>query len=208
MTEILRKDTINEAFITFCGQKARVKCDRKCSKAWGVQNRPKQQLSEDIDDTVSFADYELGNAPDDPRTYEGGVGKPVSPDEFPTKWCVRECERCAMSHPNEWMNELELEDFGSRRYNKPSLHNENLVLQHALKSLWRNYQYNQEYISFLLGSYSQEEFMKIAREYAKSHQETISEDELLFARELLSSLLGRKLCSTELSLFLNVDYLA
>lgn len=86
-----------------------------------------------------------------------------------------------------------------------NLHKENIVLKHSLKSLWRNYQYNQEYISFLLGSYSQDEFMKVAGEYAEPYQENVSEEDLFFAGELLSFLLGRHLYSTDLSLLLNVD---
>lgn len=86
-----------------------------------------------------------------------------------------------------------------------NLHKENVVLKHSLKSLWRNYQYNQEYISFLLGSYSQDEFMKVAREYAEPYHGSISEEDLFFAGEFLSSLLGGRLYSTDLSLLLNVD---
>lgn len=119
MADILRKDTINEAFIVFFGKKARVKCDRKCSKAWGINSRPKKQISDtDEDDYCFLADDELGLAPKDPGTYEGTDAKPPNPNEFPNRWCIRECERCAMSIPDEWMNELELKQFGGRVYNK------------------------------------------------------------------------------------------
>ena len=87
MIEIIRKDTVNEAIIIFFGQRARVGCDRECTRAWG-RNYQGQRLPED-------------EAPRNPGTYEGGYGKPVSPDEFPQKWCVRECERCVMSRPGE-----------------------------------------------------------------------------------------------------------
>jgi hypothetical protein len=86
-----------------------------------------------------------------------------------------------------------------------NLHRENVVLKHSLKSLWRNYQYNQEYISLLLGSYSQDEFMSIASGYAEPYQENVSDEDLAFAGEFLSSLLGQPLCSTDLSLLLNVN---
>lgn len=110
---------INEAFITFLGQQAKVKCDRNCAKAWGVNSRPRIQLTDDPDDYAFLADSELGDAPADPGTYEGSDGKPASADEFPNKWCVRECERCNMSAPNEWLLTLEVRSFAERRYNIP-----------------------------------------------------------------------------------------
>lgn len=104
--------------ITYFGQPARVKCDGNCTKAWGINNRPKIQLSSDEDDYFWLADGELGEAPIDPGTYEGGIAKPLSPNEFPNKWCVRECERCRMSAMGEFDEPLPLRDFSHRRYNK------------------------------------------------------------------------------------------
>jgi hypothetical protein len=108
----------NDAVITFFCQPARVVCDRQCHKAWGINNRPRVQLSDDPDDYAFLADDELGEAPADPGTYEGGDAKPLSPDEFPQKWCVRECERCAMSQPGEYHLPLVVRSFDQRRYNK------------------------------------------------------------------------------------------
>ena len=107
------------AFITYFGQKTKVACDGNskiacdgnCRKAWGINNRPKRQLSDDPDDYVFLADSELGDAPADPGTYEGGYGKPTSPAEFPNKWCVRECERSEMSAPGKWELPLVLPDM-------------------------------------------------------------------------------------------------
>ena len=112
---------MNDAIITYFGQRARVICDRQCQKAWGIQNRPRVQLSEDEDDYAFLADGELGEAPINPGTYEGGIGKPLRPDKFPTKWCVRECERCAMSAPGEYEGDLAPKDFSARLYNMPQL---------------------------------------------------------------------------------------
>lgn len=109
----------NEAIITYFGQQAKVNCDRKCNKAWGINNRPKVQLSANEDDYAYLADGELGTAPVDPGTYEGGEAKPLSPDEFPTKWCVRECERSNMSEPGQYMLPLTIKRFDERRYNIP-----------------------------------------------------------------------------------------
>lgn len=108
---------INETIVQYFGQPMRVKCDRQCGKAWGFNSRPSIQLSEDIDDIAWLADGELGEAPADPGTYEGGQGKPTTPDVFPTKWCVRECERCESSEYGEADKPLELKDWSQRQYN-------------------------------------------------------------------------------------------
>lgn len=111
---------MNKAEIVFFGQRRVVACDRKCSKAWGINNRPRIELSDEEDDYAYLADDELENAPIDPGTYEGGHAKPLSPDEFPNKWCVRECERCAMDDSGG--AEPELPDLSHRYYNMPWLH--------------------------------------------------------------------------------------
>lgn len=108
----------NEAVITYFGHKTKVACDRNCQKAWGVNNRPRVQISSSEDDYAFLADDELGTAPDDPGTYEGSDGKPQSPDDFPNRWCVRECERCAMSDIGKSHTPLALPDFSKRRYNR------------------------------------------------------------------------------------------
>ncbi len=99
---MLKKDIIyfGIPFILFC--------DEKCDKAWGMNLREKNQLSDDDDDYEYLADGELGEAPDDPGSYEGGHAKPsmeegVSVFDNPNsdrgklnKWCCRECERSVM----------------------------------------------------------------------------------------------------------------
>lgn len=109
---------MNEAKITYFGQPTKVACDRNCKKAWGISQRPKRQLSEDEDDVMWLSDGELGKAPVDPGTYEGGYGKPESPDMFPNKWCVRECERCEISEKGKFNEPLELTDWSKPVYNK------------------------------------------------------------------------------------------
>jgi hypothetical protein len=108
-----------EKLITYFGQTAKVACDEKCNKAWGRDNRPWVQLSDDEDDYAYLSDDELDEAPEDPGTYEGGEAKPESKQYIPNKWCVRECERCSMSSPGEYMNPLEIKDFSKRVYNIP-----------------------------------------------------------------------------------------
>lgn len=108
---------INNDVVPYFGQPMRVTCDRKCNKAWGMNNRPRIQLSYKEDDYAFLADDELGEAPVDPGTYEGQHAKPLSPDEFPNKWCVRECERCNHSDVGKWMEPLAVIDFSKRVYN-------------------------------------------------------------------------------------------
>ena len=39
-----------------------------------------------------------------------------------SKWCVRECERCARSRRGKYSQPLELRDFSKRIYNQPRKH--------------------------------------------------------------------------------------
>lgn len=108
-----------EKRLTYCGQEAKVACDGVCKKAWGINFRPRLQLSPQDDDYAWLADGELGEAPADPGTYEGGHAKPVNAEgpEAMNKWCLRECERCKMSKPDRADDFLVLPDFSRRIYN-------------------------------------------------------------------------------------------
>ena len=111
-----------EKIITYFGLPAKVCCDGNCKKAWGISNRPRVQLSENEDDYEYLADGELDDAPQNPGTYEGGEGKPLTASCFPTKWCVRECERCNMSDVGDFAEPLEVRSFEIRRRNiKPAM---------------------------------------------------------------------------------------
>lgn len=82
--------------IMWGGQRVTAVCDGKCHKAWGHNGRPKVYLGdedEDPDNYYYLPDHELGEAPADPGTYEGGHGKPQDDADLMNKWCVRECER-------------------------------------------------------------------------------------------------------------------
>ena len=107
-----------EKIIQYYGQEAKVGCDEKCNKAWGYTLRPQIHLDKnDPDDFVYLSDDELGEAPKKPYTSEGNDYKPQSKSEIPNKWCVRQCERCAISMPNESHLPLVLPDFSKRNYN-------------------------------------------------------------------------------------------
>lgn len=91
-------------------------CDGKCNKAWGICCRPQKQLSDDPDDYESLSDDELGEAPVDPGTYEGGHGKPSDPSGI-NKWCHRQCER---SHLVGQGCAIDLPDLSKRQPNLTS----------------------------------------------------------------------------------------
>lgn len=106
--------------IIYFGKQCTLACDAKCEKAWGINNRPSEKLSETDDDDYAFlADDELGEAPANPGTYEGSEAKPIYEDERLNRWCARECERSTIAEPNE---AIVLTDFSRRVYNMPSKH--------------------------------------------------------------------------------------
>mgnify|MGYP003404605358 FL=1 len=134
-----------EKIIQYFGQKAKVACDEKCNKAWGGNSRPRiyPEISDtkifglgddsiypdddsiDVNDYGYCSDLELPEAPIKSDGDEGGDFKPINKNEIGNKWCVRECERCVMSKPNEYDKPLKLKDFSKRLYNFYSRRTEN-----------------------------------------------------------------------------------
>jgi hypothetical protein len=104
--------------IVYFGKPAVIACDAKCNKAWGINNRPRVEFGEE-DDYAYIPDQELGEAPTDPGTYEGGQGKPQTKEERLNKWCARECERSELG--KQW-ELIELSDFSKPIYNMPWKH--------------------------------------------------------------------------------------
>ena len=103
------------------GEPALLICDAKCNKAWGINNRPREQFDEhDPDDYAYLADHELGEAPEDPGTYEGDQPKPRRPEDRLNKWCFRECERSESTADLRVL--VETDDFSKRIYNQPWKH--------------------------------------------------------------------------------------
>lgn len=111
--------------IIFFGKPACVCCDKQCHKAWGINQRPKVQLSKtDPDDYYFLADHEIAeDAPANPRSYEGGDAKPTAYEDpenhLLNKWCIRECERSELSSVNKPGEVISPRDFSKRLYNKP-----------------------------------------------------------------------------------------
>jgi hypothetical protein len=123
---------------TYFGQPILLACDAKCSKAWGIADRPRVYLQEqpqvirrgdfeggyfpdneslDMDDYAFLADDELPDAPVDPGSYEGDEGKPRKPEQRLNKWCARACERSCIIDDKFPVKDFELPDFSQRRYN-------------------------------------------------------------------------------------------
>lgn len=100
--------------VLYFGNPVCVCCDGNCAKAWGINSRPRVQIGTDEDDYAFLADDELGDAPVNPGTYEGGHAKPTEDSERLNKWCVRECERSDMADLGEL---CQPKDFSKRRYN-------------------------------------------------------------------------------------------
>ncbi len=97
--------------IVFFGKNVILACDARCDKAWGINKRPSIALPEDGHGFASLAylgDHELGIAPADPCTYEGGCTKPVNESDRLNKWCARECERSTIV---DSAKEIHLPDF-------------------------------------------------------------------------------------------------
>ena len=113
--------TIILKLVRYFDQPMAVACDAQCDKAWGINSRPRVLLSEDEDDFAFLADGELGEAPVDPGTYEGGYGKPHTAEQRMNKWCVRECERCIHASMGERLTFI---GYTERRYNQPWKHGE------------------------------------------------------------------------------------
>lgn len=93
--------------IVFFGRALVMACDGRCDKAWGMNGRPRKQLSDDPDDFVYEADSALGVAPGPGQTvvYSEGAhfkpsAEPLHDGESMNKWCARECERSGHFDPN------------------------------------------------------------------------------------------------------------
>jgi hypothetical protein len=108
--------------ILFCDQPAVIACDGNCRKAWGIDKRPKVQISDNEDDYAYLADGELGEAPIDPGTYAGDEAKPTDYDDPNrlNRWCARECERNYLSSPGCHRDPVKLPDLSRRFYNIPT----------------------------------------------------------------------------------------
>ena len=105
--------------IIWFGKSATLACDGICVKAFGINGRAKKEFdSADPDDYAFLADDELGDAPSDPGTYEGGCAKPGGPHEM-NKWCSRECERSKVFDSAE---HGVLPDFSRRVFNQSWKH--------------------------------------------------------------------------------------
>ncbi len=81
---------------------------------------------------------------------------------------------------------------------------ENSVLRHAFRNQWREHKYNQEYVQYLLGLYTKEEFLSLAKQFARTFNR-IDTSNLTLASAIILDTLGESIDSGDLSQILNVD---
>lgn len=79
-------------------------CDGRCDKAFGINGRPRTQLTSDPDDYIYRSDDEIGLAPPPGETATLSEGSDMKPSAMPlqdgermNKWCARECERSTLA---------------------------------------------------------------------------------------------------------------
>lgn len=109
--------TVQKALIRYLGEMVIMACDGRCSKAWGIDKRPRMMVSEAEGDYCFLSDDDLLEAPVDPGTTEYGEHKPRAAKYFPNKWCVRQCERSEMFE--QGTPEIILHDWSEPKYNIP-----------------------------------------------------------------------------------------
>lgn len=86
-----------------------------------------------------------------------------------------------------------------------NLMSENHILKKVVKNLWTTRKYDHEYISFLLGKYTKEQFKTVARKYAITADEEVSASEIEYASRFLLNYLDEELSSSDFSVLLNTD---
>lgn len=104
-------------------------------------------------------------------------------------------------------DEAAIDIFETKTFVSPfmELFLENKILREVVRNQWRNYKYNVEYTRFLLGDYTQDEFVSVARDYASSFRHIDDNQQLAFACSILLRTLSETLSSGDLSSLLNVD---
>lgn len=103
--------------VTAYGERMALGCDGRCERAYGRQDRPKVFAGTGNDDDWAWlADSEIKElAPENPGSYEGGVGKPKEAADRLNRWCFRECERSVFAGSRETL--VELPNLSKRYYN-------------------------------------------------------------------------------------------
>lgn len=106
--------------------------------------------------------------------------------------------------PNDYrFTFIESADEFGRKMMYPYFENE--ILKRIIRNLWWTYQYNQEYISYLLDKTSKEEFVELAKTFAQPFQEIDEPEQLAFAANIVSNTVGQSLDPVDLSVLLNVE---
>jgi len=81
---------------------------------------------------------------------------------------------------------------------------DNYNLKFILQNQWRTHKYILEYNNYLLGNYTKEDFLSIARRYAQPFLR-LTDEQILDLTSIILETIGETLTSGEISQFVNVD---
>ncbi len=81
---------------------------------------------------------------------------------------------------------------------------ERTVLILSLQNLWKTYRYTSDYINFLLGVISEDDFHRIAESFADEFS-VLTKEEISEASKMLTPILGTPIFGVDLALLLNID---
>lgn len=85
-----------------------------------------------------------------------------------------------------------------------NLIHENYILRTILRNQWRIYRYCLEYNNFLLGNYTNEDFLNIARQYAQPFLR-LTDKQIFEVTSIILGIIEETLTSGEISQLINVD---
>lgn len=83
--------------------------------------------------------------------------------------------------------------------------NENNILKQIVKNQWKTIQYDKEYSAYLLGQHSDEEFYKIAEQFAVEPLWDIDDQTFFKWIKVVFTALDERLTSSDLSIITNFD---
>ncbi len=77
------------------------------------------------------------------------------------------------------------------------------LLERVVKNLWRNHKYQEEYESYLLDEYDEEEFMEIAKKFATRYEQEPEKSILIQEIQTVLNIIDEELTSSDISFLIN-----
>jgi len=99
-----------------------------------------------------------------------------------------------------------LAETGSFAYKLYNIIQEDSILKKVVRNLWKTHLYNQEYVSYLLGACSKEEFKEIAKQFAEFAEYCDDNEYIYIATNVCLNVLNQNLTTSDFSLLLNIDH--